>query len=150
GPCNPTTGQYGRPHAVRQVSVQTGTSEYQPDYSEVHGVQGQPEEMFNALVPETATSNQPAAPATLLGPHHAYMVDIDVNIDQNGNVIPETIARNDATTIGDISIYQICAIENASYSTNYPLIPAQITYEGGGFVEIIHDRGISHYRWWSE
>jgi hypothetical protein len=153
GPCNAMTGQSPRQQAVRQVSVQNGADNYQPDYSEVHGVQGQPEEMYNALVPETATGDKPATPATLLGPHHAYMVDIEVNIDQAGNVIPETIARNDATTIGDISIYQICPIENASYSTNYPLIPAQVTYDGGvggGFVEIIHDRGISHYRWWSE
>src|SRR5207248_1102589 len=82
--------------------------------------------MYDALVPETATGDTPASPASLLGPYHAYMVDIEVNIDPSGNVITESIARNDATTIGDISIYQVCPIENASYSTNYPLIPAQV------------------------
>jgi len=30
--------------------------------------------------------------------------------------------------IGDIGIYQICPIENASYSASYPLAPAQIAY----------------------
>jgi hypothetical protein len=152
GPCNAITGQRRQVmrRGAQRVAMQNSADNHQPDYSEVHGVQGQPEEMYGALVPQSAAGNNPALPAELLGPHHAYMVDIEVNVDQSENVITETIARNDATTIGDIGIYQICPIEKASYSANYPLMPTQIAAAGGGFVEIIHDRGISHYRWWSE
>ena len=50
-----------------------------------------------------ANTNDQAA-----GPDQAYLIDIDINVDPNGAVIPDTLTRNDATKIGDVAIYQVC------------------------------------------
>lgn len=134
GPCNPGGGQ----PQVQQVSTTGGQDQYQPDETEVHGVQGQPEEMYNALVPETANNQSQAAPANPIGPDQAYMIDIDINVDPSGNLTGVDNTRNDATMMGDISVYQICPLASAAYSSSYPLMAVP--------VGIIHGRGVSHYR----
>ncbi|MPZ41028.1 MAG: hypothetical protein GEU95_23885 [Rhizobiales bacterium] len=135
GPCNAAPGQ----GQVQQVSAGgQGDGGYQPDESEVHGVQGQPEDMYNALVPDTANNQNQATPANPIGPDQAYMVDIDINVDPSGTMTGEDNTRNDATMIGDISVYQICAVASAAYATSYPLMAVP--------VGIIHGRGVSHYR----
>ena len=73
-----------------------------------------------------------------VGPGQAYMVDIDVNIDGAGNLIEGQNAKNDATMIGDISVYQICPLASAAYAASYPLMVVP--------VGIIHGRWASHYR----
>ena len=137
GPCNVPGGQ----PMVRQVSTAGGAAGYQPDDSEVHGVQGQPEDMYNALLPQAAGNESQEALPSRIGPDQAYMVDLDINVDAAGQVIPQEAARNDATMIGDISVYQLCPVESAAYSYAYPLMAVPV-----GF---IHGRGVSHWRWHS-
>ena len=121
---------------MQQVSTQGGEPDVQLDDTEVHGAQGQPQDMYNALVPPTATAENPSAPANPIGPDQAYMVDFDINVDAAGNVIPDQVAKNDATMIGDISVYQICPLASAAYSSAYPLMMCADH----------HGRGVSHYR----
>jgi hypothetical protein len=129
GPCNPAGGIPQEVAQVQQTSTQGGGPEVQLDEYEVHGAQGQPEEMYNALVPQTANAQNPSAPAIPIGPDQAYMVDLDINVDASGNMIPQEVAKNDATMIGDISVYQQCPIATPVYS-----------------IIADHGRGVSHYR----
>jgi hypothetical protein len=133
GPCNAPISRA----QAQQVTVREGGG-YQPDDSEVHGVQGQPEGMYNALLPESANEQNQSLEVNPIGPDQAYMVDLDINVDQSGNVISEEIMKNDATRIGDVVIYQLCPVERASYSAAIPLMAVP--------VGIIHGRGVSHYR----
>ena len=133
GPCNAPTAQ-----PVQQVSAQAGGDAYQPDYSEVHGIQGQPDEMYNALLPASANAENQQTPPAPIGPDQAYMIDLDINVDQSGNPIAEELAKNDATRIGDVAVYQVCPVEQASYASAIPLMAVP--------VGIIHGRGVSHYR----
>jgi hypothetical protein len=106
GPCNAPADQ--ALVQAQQVAVRGGAqSEYQPDDSEVHGAQGQPQDMYNALVPPSANVDKPQQ-VNPVGPGQAYMVDLDINVDEAGNPIPGQNVKNDATMIGDISVYQIC------------------------------------------
>ena len=63
---------------------------------------------YQEMVPEAAfrpyPSPGPATPST--GPDQAYMVDVDVNADASGAPDPVELARNDATRIGDVAVYQ--------------------------------------------
>ena len=91
GPCNAPASQ--EQVQAQQVSVRGGAqSEYQPDDSEVHGAQGQPEDMYNALVPPSATAEKPQQ-VNPVGPGQAYMVDLDINVDGEGNPIPGQTRR---------------------------------------------------------
>jgi hypothetical protein len=134
GPCNPSGALPEQVEQVQQVSTQDGNPSFQLDDTEVHGAQGQPRDMYNALVPETANNQNAQTPPMPIGPQQAYMVDIDINVDASGTPIPEQVAKNDATMIGDISVYQICPVASAAYNPVYPLMIAD------------HGRGVSHYR----
>ena len=81
--------------AAQQVSTRgSAESEYQPDDFEVHGAQGQPEDIYNALVPPLGQPPRNRRERSiLLGPGQAYMVDIDVNIDGAGNPIQKVKTR---------------------------------------------------------
>jgi hypothetical protein len=70
------------------------------DKSEVHGLQGTP---FDAVVPIDAV-----AELNFDALYRSYMIDTDVNVDENGAPVAEELARNDATKIGDVAIYQTC------------------------------------------
>lgn len=70
------------------------------DTHEVHGLQGTPADAFVAVEPAPKLD-----PGALL---RSLMIDTDINIDDNGNPIPEEMTRNDATKIGDVAIYQVC------------------------------------------
>lgn len=90
GPCfNPATGAHD-------------------DTSQVHGIEGRAQGLFEPVVPDAAfrpyPAPSPAYPAT--GPDSAFMTDIDVNVDSAGGVDTAGLGRNDATRIGDIAIYQ--------------------------------------------
>jgi hypothetical protein len=78
------------------------------DVSEVSGLQGVAQSAYQELVPEAAfrpyPSPGPATPAT--GPDQATMVDVDVNADASGAPDPVELARNDATRVGDVAVYQ--------------------------------------------
>ncbi len=83
------------------------------DGSEVHGVQGTPEFAFEELLPEAAMQpyEQIEEPYLATGPLQSWMIDADVNIDADGKVNMDSLAKNDATKIGDIEIYELCAGE---------------------------------------
>jgi hypothetical protein len=74
----------------------------EPDDAEVHGLQGMPINLFGEIMPPPNANDQAA------GPDQAYLIDLDINVDPSGNVIPDTLTRNDATKIGDVAIYQVC------------------------------------------
>jgi hypothetical protein len=81
------------------------------DDSQVHGAQGQPENLFQELMPAASLAPYPAgeaSPYPPTGPDQSYLIDADINVDANGNLIEAELARNDATKIGDIAIYEIC------------------------------------------
>ena len=83
------------------------------DGSEVHGVQGTPEFAFEELLPETAMQpySEIEEPYLATGPLQSWMIDADVNVDADGKVIMDSLAKNDATKIGDIEIYELCVGE---------------------------------------
>jgi hypothetical protein len=141
GPCNPAGGV--PQEQAQQVSTQGGPDIQMDDY-EVHGVQGQPADMYNVIVPQTANVENQTTPANPIGPDQAYMVDIDINVDQAGNMIPREVAKNDATLIGDISVYQQCPIEAAVYAVIADHGRGVSHYRAGS-----HSRFFSHWRWHS-
>ena len=68
------------------------------DNSEVHGLQGSPADV---TVPVDAPQNPDAL-------DRSYMIDTDINVGPDGAVSQIELARNDATKIGDVAIYQVC------------------------------------------
>ncbi len=124
GPCNVPGGQA----PVQQVAARGGPDNMPADDSQVHGLHGQSEDAFNAV--------QPTGQPTPIGPDLAYMIDLDLNLDQAGRPIPAEATRNDATMIGDISVYQICPVASAAYSVAYPLMAVGFVYD-------------HHHRYWS-
>ena len=145
GPCHlfgtPATSEAG--NGVQSVTAQT---EQTGDDSHVHGIQGQPEGVFEELMPAPAlqpypNNGAPAYPAT--GPDQAYLIDTDINIDQAGNLIEAELTRNDATKIGDIAIYEMCAPRRQTAYLTPPTV---------GFVpppDFGHEAVRSHYRFGS-
>ena len=73
-----------------------------PDDAEVHGLQGMPLDLFSQIAPPPNTNDQAA------GTDQAYLIDIDINVDPSGAIIPDSLLRNDATKIGDLAVYQVC------------------------------------------
>jgi hypothetical protein len=90
GPCvNPATGAHS-------------------DRSRVSGLQGIAQSNFQELAPAAALRPYPATGPALppTGPDRSYMIDADVTVDSTGNVLADKLARNDATRIGDVVVYQ--------------------------------------------
>ena len=85
GPCNDTTKGVGT------------------DESEVHGLQGSTADGFVPMEDgvQAAATEQSAL-------FRSYMIDTDINLDADGKPVAEELARNDATRIGDVAIYQAC------------------------------------------
>ncbi len=77
------------------------------DASQVTGLQGQDAATFEAVVPDAAFQPYPAPgpayPAT--GPSRSYMIDVDAS----GTPTSEALARNDATRVGDVVVFQQAA-----------------------------------------
>jgi len=78
------------------------------DQSEVSGLEGENQSAFQEIIPAAAFQPYPApGPATPpTGPDGSYMIDADVNVDAAGTPIPAELARNDATRIGDVAVFQ--------------------------------------------
>ena len=99
GPCNNPGGQpQGSPDPQTVADQPIGS-----DDSEVHGLQGMPVGLFSQVTAPRNANDQ----AT--GADQAYLIDLDANVDSTGAIVPDTLVRSDATKIGDIAIYQICA-----------------------------------------
>jgi hypothetical protein len=81
------------------------------DQSEVSGLEGENQSAFQEIIPAAAFQPYPApGPATPpAGPDQSYMIDADVNVDGAGAPIPAELARNDATRIGDVAVFQQAA-----------------------------------------
>jgi hypothetical protein len=104
GPCNNPAGTRPPPGPQPPAAPRTVSDEQslEPDDAEVHGLQGMPINLFSEITPPPNANDQAA------GPDQAYLIDIDINVDSTGAVIPDTLFRNDATKIGDVAIYQVC------------------------------------------
>src|SRR5262245_29580852 len=104
GPCF-LAGQGSRNGAAPQQVG--GPGEDSPlDDSQVHGIQGVAESVFEEINPSTV--RQPPSQsnaATSAGLAQSYLIDTDINVNAQGAVIDAELARNDATKIGDIAIY---------------------------------------------
>lgn len=96
------------------------------DDSQVHGIQGTPEPAFAELAPNGAFRVYPVKGRVSNpdGPAQSYMIDADVNVDADGKPNPSELARNDATMIGDIAIWQPC--EGQAAAVPPPPPPAEI------------------------
>lgn len=157
GPCNLPAGA-GR--ASVQPASTGGPDGEQGDVSEVHGIQGSRADLFNELMPgqmsgpdgqpqdnaaERPGSAGQAAPQGAgppVGPTEAWLVDIDVNVDGQGRPDEEELSRNDATMVGDIAIFQVCAPARPVYMVPPPPAPRMVWPAFGR----IHDDRLSHAR----
>ena len=110
GPCHlpPAVQTSGNESEVSPASAQ---NQDEGDDSHVHGVQGMAESAFEQLLPSGALGAYPSndTPYPASGPDQSYLIDTDENVGDQGGLIPEELTRNDATKIGDVAIYQICA-----------------------------------------
>jgi hypothetical protein len=139
GPCNlPGQAQPGS----RPQPVQGGESPL--DDSQVHGIQGMSEAVFEEIAPNAARQQPSQSNAAgSAGLAQSYLIDTDINFDAQGGVIDAELARNDATKIGDIAIYQPC--EGPTDYTGYFLLPGTEPPPPAGH----HYRYGSHSAHWS-
>ena len=125
GPCNAP----GQPASAQSPG----------DPSQVHGIQGTPHGALAELAPAAAfAASQQAAPATdSIGVNESFLIDADFGFDAKGEPITEEFTRNDATTVGDIAVYEVGAP-----TLIVPVLPPPpvVIYEAG------HSAGESHAR----
>ena len=167
GPCNLAGGseaaagappapqpaaQRGRNQRAQPAPLAAPPPDQQGDDSEVHGLEGVAESAVDELAPQGAFAPYPpnGDPYPVIGPNQSYLIDTDINVDQNGAPIPEELSRNDATKIGDIAIYEMCAGRSAGF---VPLLSPPM--EGGHVPQLSHamyyshGRPLSHFRFGS-
>ena len=97
--------------ARRSAPASTRRSGRLEDGSHVHGIQGTPDRAFDEILPAGAARAYPAdgPPYPPKGPMQSWMIDTDINLGVDDQIIMDSLVRNDATRIGDIVIYEICA-----------------------------------------
>jgi uncharacterized repeat protein (TIGR01451 family) len=107
------------------------------DTSEVHGLQGMPEDAYEKVAPDAALKPYPATgvPYPANGPDKAYMIDTDITVDASGNAITAELARNDATKVGDAEVFGPAAAAPAYPPTTVapgypPVYPPSVTPPG--------------------
>ncbi len=159
GPCNlppPAPSAATPPTAPGQPAPTLASDQgAQGDDSEVHGLQGLREAAFDQLAPPAAFRPYPndgSEPYPPAGPSLAYLIDTDINVDAAGNLIPDELTRNDATKIGDVAIYQVCAgpVAAAALPPPPPAPPEGLLWiEEGHIPELSHGWFYSHGREWS-
>ncbi len=145
-PCNLPTGQQAKAgsESPQQVALQG-----RGDTSEVHGLQGLAESAFEELASEsTYAPAPPSGGAVGRGPDQAYLIDTDLNVDGNGRVIEQELARNDATKIGDVAVYQVCEPPR-TYTFVQFTPPAAHSDDVSHARMASHGRAGSHYRYGS-
>ena len=159
GPCN-LPGATAQAEPVTHITPAAEAPPPEGDDSEVHGIQGMRAEAIAELAPATAypPSGRSRPSVTVVGINESYLIDTDINVYPAGNPIPGELTRNDATTIGDIAIYQLCA--RAPTPQPLALLPPPEspdeppTWEGHP-VDLSHaqfashGRQLSHFRWGS-
>jgi hypothetical protein len=118
------------------------------DDSEVHGVQGLREDFYGEVAPASAYGLAPeqqiaSGQTSVIGPDEAYLIDININMTPAGAPIIEEFVRNDATTVGDIAIFQQMVVQAAGVVYPLPPAPPVLIAEPG------HDPNYSHARYGS-
>jgi len=124
----------------------------QNDPSQVHGIQGTPTDIFAQIAPDGAfrdyPNQGPATPAN--GPKQSYMIDFDINLDETEKIFAPEFERNDATRIGDVEIYQTCAVPSEAGFLVPPYVPwhtRAMTHRRYG--SPVHGPRATHRRWGS-
>jgi hypothetical protein len=85
------------------------------DGSEVHGLQGTPENLVAELVPEITPVAAGGDITPPVGPRESYMIDTDINVDAGNTPIMDQLTRDDSTRIGSLAVHQSCgAVEEAA------------------------------------
>jgi hypothetical protein len=118
------------------------------DDSEVHGVQGMREDFYAEVAPAAAyglapEQLDPSGQTTGVGVDEAYLIDVNINMTPAGAPITDEFVRNDATLVGDIAVFQICAVQPVAVTYPLPPPPPLLIVEPG------HDPGFSHSRYGS-
>jgi len=132
GPCNlPAAGE-----------------EQSGDDSEVHGIQGMREDFYDEVAPASAYGLAPeqqtaSGHTSAVGPDESYLIDININLAANGTLVDEELVRNDATTVGDLAIFQQPAVPVAGVAYPLPPAPPLLIAEPG------HEANYSHARYGS-
>jgi len=158
GPCNLAPVKAPAP-GIQPASAQVGA---EGDDSEVHGIQGMRADAIAELAPSAAFGQNKGQPGAIVGLNESYLIDADIDVDAAGNPIPEELLRNDATRVGDVAIYQLCAAPGSlARPVAEPVLllpPPDIVAPpvwAGHPVEISHAQyashgaALSHYRWGS-
>jgi hypothetical protein len=160
-PCNsaPASAPQAATPGIQPASAQAGA---EGDDSEVHGIQGMRVDAIAELAPAAAFGQNQNQPGAVVGLNESYLIDADINIDGAGNPIPEELLRNDATRVGDVAIYQLCAAAGPlGRPVAEPVLllpPLDVDAPpvwAGHPVEISHAQyashgaALSHYRWGS-
>jgi hypothetical protein len=146
GPCNLPGGQVA-PVGSAPQQVAAGTSPL--DDSQVHGIQGMAENLFEEIAPNfAATVPSQQNPGGSNGLNLSYLIDTDINVDAQGRIIEQELLRNDATKIGDIAIYEICQTP-ASYAGYYLVAGTELPPIGFHFQYGSHSNYWSHSRFGS-
>jgi hypothetical protein len=116
------------------------------DQSEVHGLQGSPAEGFTPLADEVraATTEQSAL-------FRSYMIDTDINTDEDGKPVAEELSRYDATKIGDVAIYQVCRAAEPLPAIDVPPVGDVVEFDSP-IAEPpddwpVHTLSMSHDKW---
>jgi hypothetical protein len=161
GPCNqaPASAPQAATPVIQSASAQVGA---EGDDSQVHGIQGMRVDAIAELAPTAAFGQNQNQSGAVVGLNESYLIDADIDVDAGGNPIPEELLRNDATRVGDVAIYQLCA---AAGPLGRPIAepvlllpPSDIVAPpvwAGHPVEISHAQyashgaALSHYRWGS-
>jgi hypothetical protein len=129
GPCNDSTKGVGT------------------DQNEVHGLQGSPADGF---VPLEDSVQAAAAEQSAL--FRSYMIDTDINMDDEGKPSAEELSRNDATKIGDVAIYQVCKAADPLPAIEAPPEGDVVTVDTPPVAEPpedwpVHTLNASHNKW---
>lgn len=162
GQAVPQTASQGGPQQQADPAGAAADPRAQQDDSEVHGIQGIAEDGFEEVLPPSAlTINADQTPTPAVGPDQSYLIDSDINVAPGGAPIEIELTRNDATKIGDIAIYDVCATPAAEWAllAAMPLPPVG-AMAGGGMMTFVeyhrdptshamvasHGMAMSHYR----
>lgn len=118
------------------------------DDSEVHGLQGLREDFYDEVAPASAYGLAPeqqdaAGQISSVGLDESYLIDLNINMTPAGAPILEEFVRNDTSLVGDVAVYQLCAVQAAGVAYPLPPAPPLLVAEPG------HDQNFSHARYGS-
>ncbi len=108
-------------------------TDQEEDTSEVHGLQGLSADAFTEVAPAEAFKDYPenGEAVAIKGVDQSYLIDTDINVDDDGEPIEGQLERNDATLIGDVEIYKIgkVAVDKASTGAVHLPVGSRASHE---------------------